>query len=415
MCHRPSRSTTFGKALLPKRRVRRRHRHRHYFWKRTLTICISPIWDTLDFLWKRVRPLLSWTHGSHHPAHLMLRGSRCHAITTWHRWYMRSFATPVERPIWYVSHEHRDHLDIDFLNGLPVRRFTLLLPAFSRSALGSQFSSYQCQQLVFFQHRQQIPIPGGYLRFYVDDSQLNRDSAVLLRNGDTAFLNLNDCKLFDTLPEIVAENGPVKIFACQFSGATWHPTCYEYERGKYESISKKKSLAKFESVAKAIDLIRPAVYIPSAGPVCFLDPMLQHLNDEPVNIFPRAAKVIDYFKRRLPAGRTYVPEMMPGDILDADLCVVTELAEQRVEERNVVEYIADYAKDYKAFFEERAFSTQMRQRICDGRGVASRVGVQARSFESGRPSRRSALRQIRFLRRLHAPRGFPPQGRRVCF
>ena len=83
--------------------------------------------------------------------------------------------------------------------------------------------------------------------------------------------------------------------------------------------------------------------------------MLQHLNDEPVNIFPRAAKVIDYFKRRLPAGRTYVPEMMPGDILDADLCVVTELAEQRVEERNVVEYIADYAKDYKAF-EERALA-----------------------------------------------------------
>ena len=256
----------------------------------------------------------------------------------------------------YVSHEHRDHLDIDFLNGLPVRRFTLLLPAFSRSALSSQFSSYQCQQLVFFQHRQQLAIPGGYLKFYVDDSQLNRDSAVLLRSGDTAFLNLNDCKLFDTLPEIVAEDGPVKIFACQFSGATWHPTCYEYERSKYESISKKKSFAKFESVAKAIDLIRPVVYIPSAGPVCFLDPMLQHLNCEPVNIFPRAAKVIDYFKRRLPAGRTYVPEMMPGDILDADLCAVTELAEQRVEECNLSEYIADYAKDYKAFFEERAFT-----------------------------------------------------------
>jgi UDP-MurNAc hydroxylase len=254
----------------------------------------------------------------------------------------------------YVSHEHRDHLDAEFLNGLPVRRFTLLLPAFSRSALTSQFSSYKCEQLVFFQHRQRIAIPGGFLKFYVDDSQLNRDSAVLLRSGNSAFLNLNDCKLFDALPEIVAEDAPIQVFACQFSGATWHPTCYEYEPTRYQSISKKKSFAKFESVAKAIDLIRPAVYIPSAGPVCFLDPMLQHLNYEPVNIFPRAARVIEYFQRRLSAGRTYIPEMMPGDVLNAESCVLTHLAEQRVEESNVGNYIAAYASDYKEFFEARA-------------------------------------------------------------
>jgi UDP-MurNAc hydroxylase len=260
-----------------------------------------------------------------------------------------------ERSIFlYVSHEHRDHLDVDFLNSLPIRRFTLLLPAFNRSALSAQFSSYECQDIVFFQHRQQIDIPGGFLKLYVDDSQLNRDSAILMRSGDTAFLNLNDCKLFDALPEIVSEDGPIKVFACQFSGATWHPTCYEYPSEKYESISKKKSLAKFESVAKAIELIRPAVYIPSAGPVCFLDPMLQRLNQERVNIFPRAAKVIDYFKRRLPEGRTYVPEMMPGDVLNTRSCTITELAQQRVDESTAEKYIAEYAASYSAFFQERS-------------------------------------------------------------
>jgi len=144
------------------------------------------------------------------------------------------------------------------------------------------------------------------------------------------------------------------VFACQFSGATWHPTCYDYAPEKYESISRKKSFAKFESVAKAIDLIRPAVYIPSAGPVCFLDPMLQRLNRERVNIFPRAAKVIDYFKRRLPEGRTYVPEMMPGDLLDTTSCTVTQLAQQRVTESTAESYIAEYAACYSAFFQERS-------------------------------------------------------------
>jgi UDP-MurNAc hydroxylase len=260
-----------------------------------------------------------------------------------------------ERSIYlYVSHEHRDHLDVDFLNSLPVRRFTLLLPAFSRSALSAQFSSYDCDKLVFFRHRQQIDIPGGFLKLYVDDSQLNRDSAILIKSGPTAFLNLNDCKLFDALPAILNEDGPIKIFACQFSGATWHPTCYEYSPEQYESISKRKSLAKFESVAKAIDLIRPAVYIPSAGPVCFLDPTLQHLNYERVNIFPRAAKVIEYFKRRLLDRQTYVPEMMPGDVLDTKSCTVTETAHERVEESTAAKYIAEYAASYSQFFEERS-------------------------------------------------------------
>jgi UDP-MurNAc hydroxylase len=254
----------------------------------------------------------------------------------------------------YVSHEHRDHLDLEFLNNLPVRRFTLLLPDFSRSALSSHFSSYNCQRVIFFQHRQKVAIPGGFLKLYVDDSQLNRDSAILMRSGNSAFLNLNDCKLFDALPEIVSEDGPIGIFACQFCGATWHPTCYEYPTERYESLSKKKYLAKFESVAKAIEQVRPAAYIPSAGPVCFLDPMLQRLNYERVNIFPRAAKIIEYLSRRLREVEVYVPEIMPGDVLDAAVCRLTKRVEPRFEEAIAERYIADYAASYAGLFEERA-------------------------------------------------------------
>jgi len=253
----------------------------------------------------------------------------------------------------YVSHEHQDHLDVNFLNSLPVRRFSLLLPAFSRSALMSRFSNYECQELIFFHHRQQIQISGGFLKLYVDDSQLNRDSAILMKAGGTAFLNLNDCKLFDTLPEIVREEGPIKVFACQFSGATWHPTCYDYPVERYETVSKKKYMAKFESVAKAIELIRPDVYIPSAGPVCFLDPMLFHLNLQRVNIFPRAAKIINYLNRRLWKTQTFAPEMMPGDVLDGTSGEIISLAERRFDEMTAQAYIAEYAASHSKYFEER--------------------------------------------------------------
>jgi len=254
----------------------------------------------------------------------------------------------------YVSHEHQDHFDVEFLNSLPVRKFSLLVPEFSRSALMEHFSGYECQELIFFRHRQEINIPGGSLKFYVDDSQFNRDSAILMRSGETTFLNMNDCKLFDTLPEIVRKDGPIKIFACQFSGATWHPTCYEYPISEYEAVSTRKSMAKFESVAKAIELLHPAAYIPSAGPVCFLDPMLFHLNTQRVNIFPRATKFINYLKRRLPSTTMCVPEMMPGDVLDALSCSVTLCEKHRFFEETALTYIAEYAASYRRYFEERA-------------------------------------------------------------
>jgi len=254
----------------------------------------------------------------------------------------------------YVSHEHQDHFDVEFLNTLPTRRFTLLVPEFSRAALMEHFSEYECQELIFFHHKQEVNIPGGSLKFYVDDSLANRDSAILMKAGGTAFLNMNDCKLFDTLHEIVHEDGPIKVFACQFTGATWHPTCYDYSIAEYEAVSIRKSMTKFELVFRAIELLQPDVYIPSAGPVCFLDPNLFHLNTQRVNIFPRAAKFISYLKRRLPAASMCVPEMMPGDVLDAVSCDVTACGEERFVEDKALTYIAEYAELYRGYFEERA-------------------------------------------------------------
>jgi UDP-MurNAc hydroxylase len=256
----------------------------------------------------------------------------------------------------YISHEHQDHFDIKFLNTLPVRRFTLLVPEFSRAALMEHFSEYECEEIIFFHHKQEINIPGGSLKLYVDDSWANRDSAILVKAGNVAFLNMNDCKLFDILHEIVHEDGPIKVFACQFTGATWHPTCYGYPIDEYEAVSTKKLQAKFESVARAIELLRPSVYIPSAGPVCFLDPVLFHLNTQPVNIFPRATKFITFLKQRLPDTSICVPEMMPGDVLDAQSSSITACGEERFVEEEALTYITEYADAYRKYFEDRVVS-----------------------------------------------------------
>ncbi len=95
------------------------------------------------------------------------------------------------------------------------------------------------------------------VKLFLDDSGLNRDSGILVQAEGEVFLNLNDCKLYDELSSITQKHGPISVFSCQFSGATWHPTCYDYSAEEYSSISARKRISKFEMVARGIETVQP--------------------------------------------------------------------------------------------------------------------------------------------------------------
>jgi UDP-MurNAc hydroxylase len=253
----------------------------------------------------------------------------------------------------YLSHEHKDHFDKSFLDSIQCRDFTVVLPHFQRKALAQVMAGYQCKDIILADDRAEIPIRGGWVKLYLDDSELNRDSAMLLKADGQAFLNLNDCRISDALPVIRREEGRVDVLAMQFSGANWHPVCYDYPPERYEAISKKKVMAKFNAVAQSIKTISPAFYLPSAGPPCFLDPMLMDINFEPTNIFPKAWSLTRYLERRFPSAKTAWPELMPEDILDVSDGTVRAHAAERVAESGFRAYIEDYAAEYAGFFRAR--------------------------------------------------------------
>lgn len=253
----------------------------------------------------------------------------------------------------YISHEHRDHFDPAFLRTLPAEKIAFLVPRFNRPALREHLKKLAPRSLIACSHGQAIPLPGGMAKLYLDDSGLNRDSAILVKANGNSFLNLNDCKLYDEVSAIRMQEGPISVLTCQFSGATWHPTCYDYAADEYERISRQKLLGKFEMVARAIEAVQPQVYVPSAGPACFLDPALLHLNFEPVNIFPRAPQFLDFLRGRLSNPGLKLMEVMPGDTLAGDgwdLCVI---GSERVSEDNFHDYMHSYAARYGDFFASR--------------------------------------------------------------
>lgn len=278
----------------------------------------------------------------------------------------------------YISHEHKDHFDIAFLQTLTSDAFTFLVPHFRRPVLRERLAEIPSEAFVLCEHGERLELPGGYARLFLDDSELNRDSAIFVRLGDQTFLNINDCKLHDQLRDIAEEEGLPDAFAAQFSGATWHPTCYDYPPEEYARISKKKMISKFETTARAIEALRPRVYLPSAGPPVFLDPMLIEKNFEPVNIFPRAPQVITWLGKRLrksfPAFRA--PEWMPGDVLDVANGEVVAEAGRRVTEAEFEPYVRAYAERYADFFQSRRakhkdeqaetdFLESLKARLCD--------------------------------------------------
>jgi UDP-MurNAc hydroxylase len=253
----------------------------------------------------------------------------------------------------YISHEHHDHFDPEFLRSLSNEQITYVIAHFQRPALRSALHDYQAKAVISCVHGQEVPIPGGYLKVYLQDSGLSRDSGILVKVGDHSFLNLNDCKLYDELPSIVQDQGPISVFTCQFSGATWHPICYEYEPEEYERISCRKVETKFEMIARAIEATKARVYLPSAGPACFLDPTLMHLNFERVNIFPRAPKFLEFLSTRLADSPTQAMDITPGDVLDVETARFVEQGSERVDEGHIQQYLQSYAAEYKDFFAAR--------------------------------------------------------------
>ena len=274
-------------------------------------------------------------------------------------WVRERLADPGRARFLYVSHEHRDHFDREFLATVPAG-VTVIAPRFGRRALADWLA--RVGEVHVLGDRERLALPGGYVEMHVDDTVVERDSALLVELDGARFLDLNDCKLLDRVAEIRAGAGPIDAFSAQFSGATWHPTCYAYDRATYERISARKAAEKFASVIHAIEACRPRVFLPAAGPACFLDPALFHLNLEPVNIFPRARAFLDHLATSRPDLDVLAPELMPGDAYDTDAGRVVVLAEPRVDDRDFPEAVARYAAEHR----DRILAVQ---RLTEGRDV----------------------------------------------
>ena len=136
----------------------------------------------------------------------------------------------------FVTHEHLDHFDLDFISRLDLVR--VVIPEYQDKFMLESLVAMGIETLEV-PHNTDIDVSRDIsIKLLISDVGINHDSAILVRTPAGTFFNQNDCKVFDQL-SLISE--PIDYYSVQFSGATWHPVCFEYSEIEKKDISAKKN------------------------------------------------------------------------------------------------------------------------------------------------------------------------------
>ncbi|RSZ60626.1 Rieske 2Fe-2S domain-containing protein [Massilia atriviolacea] len=175
----------------------------------------------------------------------------------------------------FLSHAHQDHADAATLRALSAHpRCTVFIPEYKDKYLRDTLRAMRLRTVELAEGDR----AGTQMRMrvFIDDGGINHDAALFVSTPDFTFFNQNDCKIFDRLATLKQELGEIDYYSVQFSGANWHPACFEMPEQQRQAVSRKKVLAKFLNVRSGVATLAPRFLVPAAGPCFFpfLDPAL---------------------------------------------------------------------------------------------------------------------------------------------
>jgi UDP-MurNAc hydroxylase len=251
----------------------------------------------------------------------------------------------------YISHWHQDHFDTWFLQSRSEeykKRVVVLISDFKYKKLRDDLHALgygtviEVDSTTPFQTKR-----GTEIRILREENPFFVDSAILVSSSDCTFLNENDCKLpIEQEVWLQSLYGSIDVFAAQFSGATFHPTCYtNYSDNELKTIAAERRKAKFQRIIDSIDRLAAKHYLPSAGPACFLSDDLFHLNNNPNSIFPTAANLKEYIAIVRPDIADKIIELAPTESLRViDHTIEVTPSHQAISATSVNEYLDQYKK-----------------------------------------------------------------------
>lgn len=224
----------------------------------------------------------------------------------------------------YVSHLHHDHFDPRWLAERCNKDARVILPDYPLDSLENELAALGFHDFIKTRDCEPFELADGVSGLVMaltapTDGPIG-DSALLIDDGATRVLNMNDSRPTD--PDKLLALGPIDAHFLQFSGAIWYPMVYEFPERAKSVLAHKKRVAQLARAYRYIELIDARIVVPSAGPPCFLDDDLFRFNDldgAEDNIFADQPTFIDYVRTRgaeSEDGKTYDARLMlPGSVL----------------------------------------------------------------------------------------------------
>lgn len=223
----------------------------------------------------------------------------------------------------YVSHLHRDHFDAAQLRRFVSKRATVLLPEYPTTELADQLRDLGFTRFLKTRSNEVVTLDGG-LNVMIQaltsptDGPIG-DSALWVEYDGVRLLNQNDARPTDLTS--FARLGHVHAHLLQFSGAIWYPMVYELPRSAKTAFGRQKRERQYDRTWRYIRDLDASWVFPIAGPPCFLDDALWHLNDIPGpdgrrdegNIFPDQQDFITEYAK-VGGGNGVV--LLPGSVTE---------------------------------------------------------------------------------------------------
>jgi UDP-MurNAc hydroxylase len=183
----------------------------------------------------------------------------------------------------FLSHEHRDHLDVATLKVFR-RDVPLLICKFATPKLRLYLEKLGFTNINEVVSGNRLDLGDGVCATIFGTAEYTNDSAILVEHDGIRVFNETDCKLGYADLERIGQMG-VDIGFYMFSGANWYPMLYDYPPEVMTELVRRRRRALLRSLVQRTKLTKPRVAVPAAGPCTVLNPEMLWLNTEERGIF----------------------------------------------------------------------------------------------------------------------------------
>jgi UDP-MurNAc hydroxylase len=179
----------------------------------------------------------------------------------------------------YISHLHGDHLDEPWLHDHLPRDIGVLVPGYPTRELERRLRGLGFTNLIRTVDGEPLDLGGLTVAIHVETSITDGpggDSALVVSDGVSRIVDQNDCRTTDL--DALRAHGPVDLHWLQYSGAIWYPMVYDLAPDELVRLVRAKVESQLARAMRYVEAVGARAVVPSAGPPCFLDPELFHLN-----------------------------------------------------------------------------------------------------------------------------------------